>query len=236
LPPRRDLSAARIRRKLLGVLISGCLLVAGLLQAAQTQAPLRHEHNGIIPPYEDTPPRVLPTASEQVRLEQGDPVYKRIETEGGDRVIAIFRVNAPPEIIWSVIADFASYPEWIDALAEAEVYKRDGDDIYVRFRVEHWLAGSYTYYIRHHYPLMKTGWGTWTLDYSRVSELDDSVGFWRVTPVPGTPTVSDVTYSADVRLKGWLPGFMRNRIVKQGIQEATSWVKIQSEARFTEQR
>ena len=45
------------------------------------------------------------------------------------------------------------------------------------------------YYIEH---IIHTdeGWVTWTLDYSRKSDLDDSVGYWRVTARPPSPAAT----------------------------------------------
>ena len=85
------------------------------------------------------------------------------------------------------------------------------------------------YFIDHTYPAGED-WGTWTLDYSRESDLDDSVGMWRVTALPDDPSKSRVEYSVDIKVSGWVPGFVRDMLVKQGLKDATSWVKEQAEA------
>jgi hypothetical protein len=77
---------------------------------------------------------------------------------------------------------------------------------------------------------------TWTLDYSRSSDLDDSVGFWRVTPVEGAPDRAQVEYSVDIAISSWVPGFVRNLLVDDGLKQATSWVKVQSEKRYAAQK
>ena len=33
----------------------------------------------------------------------------------------------------------------------------------------------------------------------------------------------------DMRLKGWVPGFVENMLAKKGLTMATSWVKKQAE-------
>ncbi len=87
---------------------------------------------------------------------------------------------------------------------------------------------SIEYYIHHDYD-MEHRWGTWTLDYTRNSDLDDSVGFWRVNSVDGNPKRSIVEYSVDIAIKGWVPGFIRDILVNKGLKQATHWVKVQSE-------
>ena len=86
------------------------------------------------------------------------------------------------------------------------------------------------YFIDHTYDA-NAGWLTWTLDYSRQSDLDDSVGYWRVEPVPGKDGWSRVYYSVDVRVKGWVPGPIETLITKKGLMKATEWLKRESEAK-----
>lgn len=45
------------------------------------------------------------------------------------------------------------------------------------------------------------------LDYSRFSDLDDSVGYWHVEPRTAADgsDISRVTYSAALALRGWWP-------------------------------
>ncbi len=70
---------------------------------------------------------------------------------------------------------------------------------------------------------------TWTLDYDYLSDLDDSVGYWRVTPSEVDAGKSLVTYSAAVKLKSRVPAFIINLIVKSRLKQATHWVKEQAE-------
>jgi hypothetical protein len=141
--------------------------------------------------------------------------------------MAIFKVNANPDIVWATIQDFPSYPKWIDEVKKCEIYKKDGGKIDVDFVIKSFPV-TVEYYIHHDYDLQNR-WGTWTLDYSRNSDLDDSVGFWRVNSVDGNPNQSIVEYSVDIALKGWLPGFVRDILVDKGLKQATNWVKVQSE-------
>ena len=70
---------------------------------------------------------------------------------------------------------------------------------------------------------------TWTLDYDKLSDLDESVGYWAVLPHPSEPGQSRVFYSIDMKTRGWMPGFARRMVARQGLEEATGWVKAESE-------
>lgn len=197
--------------------------------AADAQKP--HEHKGLLKPYPQPPPPIPLTAADKAALEKGEPVMKTLEGDSGGRGAAVFRVNAPADVVWSVIGDFPSYPKWIDNVEETEVYKKTPSTKDVRFELSS-LGFSVEYFIHHMYGKAgDTHWCTWTLDYGRNSDLDDSVGYWRVTPVEGKPGQTQVEYSVDLKVKGWVPGFIRSLLVDKGLKEATQWVKIQSEKR-----
>jgi hypothetical protein len=72
---------------------------------------------------------------------------------------------------------------------------------------------------------------TWTLDYSRHSDFDDSVGFWRVEALADRPGWTRVTYSAEVQAAGWVPAPIEKAFATMGLKKATVWVKRESEAR-----
>lgn len=192
-----------------------------------------HPHQGRTTPYAGEPPRPELTSEEQKLVAKGEPVLKRIpDPDGqGGRGVAVFSVKAPSDIVWSVISDFAEYPKWISNLKSTQIYKTEGDFIYVAFTVGIPLLGNYTYYIKHTFP-PKKNWLTWTLDYSRLSDLDDSVGFWRVDPDPINPNGCIVSYSVAIQITQSVPQFVRNLVEKQGLKQATQWVKEQSEKRY----
>ena len=217
-----------VQRRLVFVAV---LLVAALsswstpARAADVNKP--HEHHGILKPYPRPPPPLVLSADEKKTLDTGKAVMRQAEQGAGGRGTAIFRVNANPDLVWTAINEFSSYPNWIDEVKKCEVYKKDGGKIDVDFKVASFPV-EIEYYIHHDYD-MEHRWGTWTLDYARNSDLDDSVGFWRVNDVAGNPDQSVVEYSVDIAIKGWVPGFIRTMLVDKGLKQATSWVKVQSE-------
>jgi len=211
--------------RLLITLLAATLFLGGPALAADPNTP--HPHQGIVAPYVGAPPIPELTANDLETLAKGKPVKKQVEMETGGRGIAIQDVHATPEVVWSRIVQYDKYPEWVDGVYECEEYENTGDTIKVRFKIGS-MGIKVEYYIVHTYR-PDEGYMTWTLDYSRESDLDDSVGFWRVIPVEDKPGWTRVYYSVDVRLKGWVPGFIESMLAKNGLTKATAWVKRESE-------
>ena len=216
----------RLACSLLAALLVSSSMV-GVALAADAGKP--QGHKGVLKPYARPPPPLVLTDKEKATLDKGKSVMRQLEGEGGGRGMAIFRVNAAPDVVWAIINDFHSYPTWIDEVKKCEIYKKDGGKIDVAFKISSFPV-SIEYFNAHDYD-MANRWGTWTLDYNRESDLDDSVGFWRVTPVEGDATRSMVEYSVDIKIKGWVPDFIRELLVDKGLKQATNWVKVQSEKR-----
>lgn len=206
--------------------------VASPALAADAAKP--HEHRGLLKPYPKAPPPLVLTPAEQAKLMGGAPVMRQTEGEAGGRGLAVFLVNAPADVVWKTIKDFPSYPRFIPEVKKCEVYKSEGRRIDVYFVLKSYGVGV-DYFIRHDFD-DAARIGTWTLDYDRQSDLDDSVGFWRVMPIEGDPARSRVEYSVDIKLKGWVPGFVRGILVDNGVKQATTWVKVQSEKRVAASR
>lgn len=184
-----------------------------------------HPHQGVLKPYPQPPAPTKLTPSEVQDLARGEAVYKTSEGETGGRGIAVFQVKAPRDVVWATINSFHMYPTWIDEVTACEVYGKDGNQIFVRFVLKS-MGVEIEYFIDHDYRRADT-WGTWTLDYAKESDLSDSVGSWLVREV--SPGVSQVEYSVDLKVSGWVPSFIRKIIVDSGLEDATEWVKVQSE-------
>uniref|UniRef100_A0A7S3FJR5 START domain-containing protein n=1 Tax=Haptolina ericina TaxID=156174 RepID=A0A7S3FJR5_9EUKA len=84
------------------------------------------------------------------------------------------------------------------------------------------------YFINHMYH-PKLSVLTWTLDYGRLSDLIDSVGYWCVVPHPTVAGHSRVYYSVDAALPSWVPGFVVTAVTSKALTDATHWVKVESE-------
>jgi len=184
-----------------------------------------HNNQGIVAPYHGAPPKITLSADDEAKLASGQQVQKQGQTGNGGHAVAFMNINATTDKVWSKIMSFSSYPSFVDNVTSCTVYKQEGSFYYVDFVLSVMGIGV-EYYIKHDYQKAQ-GYMTWTLDYSRLSDLDDSVGYWRVTAL--SPTQTRVEYSVDIRFKGWIPGFVQDMISTKGLTTATSWVKKQSE-------
>ncbi len=195
--------------------------------AASSTAP--HEHQGVIPPYEGTPPAMDLDAEQRAQLDRGKAVMVQVQdARGGGRGMSIQDVTATPETVWSRITSYSDYPKWVGPVSECANYEVDGDHIKTRFLLKG-LGFRIEYFIDHVYR-PDEGFMTWTLDYTRRSDLDDSVGYWFVEAHPTRDGWTRLYYSVDVRMKGRVPKIIQDIVTRQGLKEATGWVKRESEA------
>lgn len=186
-----------------------------------------HAHQGVLPKFTGRP--ALPSLAEAdlEKLASGQPVLKQERGEGGGRGIAVQDVAATPERIWSRILSFEKYPQWVDNVKTCAPYEDSGEIKKVHFVIGASLVSAEYWIVHRARPDL--GYMTWELDYSRQNDLDDSVGFWVVEPLPDRPGWSRLYYSVDVRVGGWVPAFVENMIAKSGLTKATAWVKREAE-------
>ena len=90
------------------------------------------------------------------------------------------------------------------------------------------------FYVKHEYQPQQNSL-TWTLDYSKKSDFNDSCGYWYVIPHPDNPQWTRVYYSVEVSMFEWVPTFVVNFMSKQALTEATGWVKKYSELQYNKQ-
>jgi len=235
-PSRRSTSAKYRRPRALRLRVSHAIALAVALAltplspnpslAADPNRP--HPHRGKLEPFVGAPPRLELDAADRARLAKGEPVLKQVESRSGGRGMLVQDIHAAPQTIWNRIGDFRAYPRMVKHVRECEPYFEHGDDVRVRFVISV-LGLHYEYYV-HHVFHPQRGWVTWTLDYTRESDLDDSVGYWAVKALSEKPGWSRLFYSIDMRTRGWMPGFLRHMIAGEGLRDATRWVKREAEA------
>lgn len=203
-----------------------CLLLAVAAFAADPEK--SHDHRGVLAPYEAGPIGIVLDEKQLEKLAEGDLVIMTVEDEDtGGRGVAILDIAAPPDVVWSRIRGFENYPEWVGPVKEAEVYRTEGNDTYTRVKISGFLY-RYEYFL-HNTWHPDHDMLTWVLDYDRHSDFDDCVGAWFVEAHPDREGWSRAWFSTDLKLRAKIPGFLMNFIKKQGLKDATSWVKEQSE-------
>jgi hypothetical protein len=186
-----------------------------------------HPHQGLLKPYRGAPPAIKLTTQDRADLAAGKSVMKQVEGKDGGRGMAVQDIEAPTDKVWSRILDYPAYPRMVKDVKETETYETKGNHIKTRFVIGG-MGLSYEYFIDHIIEKEK-GYMTWTLDYSRESELDDSVGYWFVEAHPEKKGWTRLYYSVDIKLKGWMPKFMQNIVRDEGLKRATQWVKREAE-------
>jgi hypothetical protein len=202
-------------------------LIVLAFTAFAADASVAHPHKGVVTAYRGAPPTVTLSEADKATLAAGKVLLKQQQVESGGRGVAMMDIHAAPERIWSKITDYAHYPQMVDKVAECSTYRVSGDHTFTRFVLS--VMGTKVEYFIDHTVRPDLGYLTWTLDYSRKSDLDDSVGYWRITPLTSSPVLTRLEYSVDIRFTGYVPGFVADMISRKGLTDATSWVKRESE-------
>ena len=124
------------------------------------------------------------------------------------RVERSIEVAAPLSRVLEVILDFERYPEFVPFMERAEVLSVDGERRRVRFTLNLVARISYTLDL-----MPRNGSGLeWTLVDGPFVRND---GSWHLEDLNQGRTRA--TYTADVELKGFLPGFVERRLVAESL-------------------
>ena len=205
-----------------------------------------HPHKGKVTPYLPGDPHVRLDENALETLHSGKPYQTQIQSGSSGRGLVVQDIHAPTDVVWERILDYDNYADMVPKTAESSNYdvihhppegegeEGDGDGhqtIYTRMKVGISFV-KLQFFVKHeYYPKLNSL--TWTLDYNRKSDFDDSCGYWYVVPHPDHPhDWSRVYYSVDVRMMDWVPTFVVNFMSKQALTEATGWVKKFSELEY----
>ena len=184
-------------------------------------------HQGKLTPWSGAPPKVTLTAGELQRLDAGERIERHTTSDDGGSGIAVQYIEASPQTIWRTILSYSRYKDWVKNVDSCTVYKQAGDELYVDMQISvvGFSSGIYT----RNTVRKAQGYMTWTLDYSRKSDVDDLIGYWRVTALEEWPGWSKLEYSTQMRMSG-VPGFIVRYMTRDALAEGTAWVKLRSEA------
>ena len=106
--------------------------------------------------------------------------------------------DVPAEKMYKAITDYKSYPSFVDGMKSVEVQTESADGATVKFNLS--LIKDISYMIKlAHKPNLEVSWSLVTGDMMKVNN-----GKWTLKDLGGNKT--EVTYSLEVELKGFLPG------------------------------
>jgi len=145
-----------------------------------------------------------------------------------DRTESSIVVDAAPEVVLGVIADFDSYPEWTGAVKTAEVMSTaaDGRASQVRFTLDAGaIRDTYTLAYRWDFSRDSTGTVSWTLVEAGMLKAMEGAYVLRSTDGGST----EVTYRLAVDLKIPMLGMLRRKAERVIIETALNELKKRAE-------
>ena len=200
------------------------LLLAAPAFASDPGVP--HPNQGLLDPIVQSPAALSLNSDEAEQVEDGRTVQRYVRGEEDGWGVAVNLVEASAEVVWDTILAYDRYPDWVDNVTDCTVYKRSGDDLYVdmQMSVMGMKKGMYTI----NTVKRSEGWMAWTLDYSRKSDVQDMVGYWRVEQISSNPPITRLDYSTQMKARG-VPGWLVNLLTKKSLKDGTRWVKERAE-------
>lgn len=204
------------------------MLLAPLVVASGADPSRPHIHTGIMQKYEAIPPSKYGIELRDATpksLRSGRPTLRLIESEDRKRIVTIQDIQASEKLVWQVITDLNNYPKMVDGCDECAIYKTTKQlggkrTDYARYRIGG-MGFSMEYFVKHIFEPSKHCF-TFHLDYDRLSQLSDTVGYWYVEQL--NDGWCRVYYSTDSTLPSWIPGFAQEGVVSFAAKRATSWV------------
>ncbi len=106
--------------------------------------------------------------------------------------------DVPVEKFYQAIVDYKSYPEFVDGMRSVEIVSQNADGANVKFSLSLIKDISYTIKLTNK-PNTEVSWSLVSGDMMKVNN-----GKWALKDLGGNKT--EVTYSLEVELKGFLPG------------------------------
>ena len=204
------------------------LLVCGSALGASDSQP--HYHRGKLTPYQIEKPSLLLSTSDEARLRSGKPVMQALVADDGEtrRMIMVQDVPTPSSVVLGRIMDLNAYDRMVSGVDSCVTYCSDTSNSLQTVKSTYEISAlhmKYKYFVEHVFD-PSANCMTFTLDYDRRSDIDDTVGYWYVDPT-GKASCR-VYYSCECKLRGWVPGPVYNMLTKEALKKATVWVSAES--------
>ena len=189
-----------------------------------------HPHRGLLTPITSPPSALALTAEESTRVTAGKTVQRYVRDEEEGWGVAVNYVAAPADVVWDTILAYDLYDDWVNNVTSCTVYETAGDDLYVdmQMSVLGMKKGIYTI----NTVKRSEGWMAWTLDYDRLSDVQDLVGYWRVEQVSTNPPLTRLDYSTQMKAKG-VPDWLVKIMTRESLKDGTRWVKERAEEAYS---
>ena len=142
----------------------------------------------------------------------------------GQKVNDSTTIGASPDVVWNVITELDTYPEWAGGVRHTEVLEanEDGSPHTARFRIDAKVS-EITYVIQYHYEDYDITWHL--LEGDMISQLN---GEYRLFETEDGGT--EVQYALEVDVDLPLPGFMKKRAARTILEQGLSGLKGRAES------
>jgi len=190
---------------------------------------LPHYHQGVLKPYALGPPQILLSQRDEGKLRSGRAVMQAMAADDDTRrMIMVQDIKAPANVVLGRIMDFQNYDTMVSGVDSCVNYVSYTEAGVQTVKSTYEISAvhmKFKYFVEHTYDPEQRCM-TFHLDYSRRSDLDDSVGYWYVEP--DGRQACRVYYSCECKLRGWVPGPVLNVLQKEALKKATTWVNAES--------
>jgi len=232
-------------RFLLGIALVSTSSVSNVaVEASNFSKP--HAHTGKVEPFTPGDPKIKLDGKATSILRAGKPYQTQVQTGDSGRGLVIQDVDAPTHVVWDRILDFDNYGSMVPKCFESKNYKIIDHkptkannflekEIFTRMKVGFPML-KLEYFVRHFVYIQHHKALTWTLDYSKESDFDDSCGYWYIAPHPDNPEEKTrLYYSVGVSMFDWVPKFVVDFMSSKALTDATAWVKKFSEIEWAKE-
>jgi len=130
-------------------------------------------------------------------------------------------VNAPPAVLFDVIADYERYPEFLKDIKAAKVIERGDGYTIARFTLDLIKTVHYTIRLVENKPTSVS----WTLVESNLLKTNN--GGWTLEELPGGKTRA--TYRLEVGIGRFVPRMISDRLTGKALPSTMNAIKEQAE-------
>ena len=177
------------------------------------------------------PPMPDLTSQQWKQLEKGDMVkrhekYTDSDGHSAGRGVAYIIANKPHTSVWEQLMKFDRYHEFYPMVKKCEVYKEQGNEIWVQFNIKVPLM-KIRYHIWHEF-FPEESRLIWEMDQSKENAYKNTTGHWIVWPMENGKSL--LGYTAELESGKPIPKFIEDMIADQGLAKVMESIKKRVES------